>query len=30
MGDLLDRMEPLLVAMPAVKSPEGHVHFKNH
>ncbi len=29
MGDLLDRMEPLLVAMPAVKSPEGHVHFKN-
>jgi preprotein translocase subunit SecY len=29
MGDLLDRMEPLLAAMPAVKSPEGHVHFKN-
>ncbi|MCK9590884.1 MAG: preprotein translocase subunit SecY [Methanoregula sp.] len=29
MGNLLDRMEPLLAAMPAVKSPEGHVHFKN-
>ena len=29
MGDLLDPMEPLLAAMPAVKSPEGHVHFKN-
>jgi preprotein translocase subunit SecY len=29
MGELLDRMEPLLAAMPAVKSPEGHVHFKN-
>jgi len=29
MGDLLDRMEPLLAAMPAVKSPDGHVHFKN-
>jgi preprotein translocase subunit SecY len=29
MGALLDRMEPLLAAMPAVKSPEGHVHFKN-
>ena len=29
MGDLLDRMEPILAAMPAVKSPEGHVHFKN-
>jgi len=29
MGDLLDRLEPLLAAMPAVKSPEGHVHFKN-
>jgi len=29
MGTLLDRMEPLLAAMPAVKSPEGHVHFKN-
>jgi preprotein translocase subunit SecY len=29
MGDLLDRFEPLLAAMPAVKSPEGHVHFKN-
>lgn len=29
MGDLLDRMEPLLAAMPAVKTPEGHVHFKN-
>ncbi|MEN6609582.1 MAG: preprotein translocase subunit SecY [Methanoregulaceae archaeon] len=29
MGKLLDRMEPLLAAMPAVKSPEGHVHFKN-
>ena len=22
-------MEPLLAAMPAVESPEGHVHFKN-
>ena len=22
-------MEPILAAMPAVKSPEGHVHFKN-
>ncbi len=29
MGALLDRFEPLLAAMPAVKSPEGHVHFKN-
>jgi preprotein translocase subunit SecY len=29
MGALLDRMEPILAAMPAVKSPEGHVHFKN-
>jgi preprotein translocase subunit SecY len=29
MGTLLDRMEPLLAAMPAVKSSEGHVHFKN-
>ncbi|KAF5048910.1 Protein translocase subunit SecY [anaerobic digester metagenome] len=29
MGELLDRFEPLLAAMPAVKSPEGHVHFKN-
>ncbi|MGD1005569.1 MAG: preprotein translocase subunit SecY [Methanoregulaceae archaeon] len=29
MGELLDRMEPLLAAMPAVKSPEGHVNFKN-
>ncbi|MCJ7794540.1 MAG: preprotein translocase subunit SecY, partial [Methanoregulaceae archaeon] len=29
MGELLDRMEPLLAAMPAVKSSEGHVHFKN-
>jgi len=29
MGTLLDRMEPLLAAMPSVKSPEGHVHFKN-
>jgi preprotein translocase subunit SecY len=29
MGELLDRMEPLLAAMPAVKSPEGHVHFKD-
>ena len=28
MGALLDRMEPLLAAMPSVKSPEGHVHFK--
>ncbi|MCX6694374.1 MAG: preprotein translocase subunit SecY, partial [Methanomicrobiales archaeon] len=29
MGSFLDRLEPLLAAMPAVKSPEGHVHFKN-
>ncbi|MDI6718106.1 MAG: preprotein translocase subunit SecY [Methanomicrobiales archaeon] len=29
MGALLDRFEPLLAAMPAVRSPEGHVHFKN-
>ncbi|MDD1677114.1 MAG: preprotein translocase subunit SecY, partial [Methanomicrobiales archaeon] len=29
MGAILDRFEPLLAAMPAVKSPEGHVHFKN-
>jgi len=29
MGTLLDRFEPLLAAMPSVKSPEGHVHFKN-
>ncbi len=29
MGALLDRLEPVLAAMPAVKSPEGHVHFKN-
>ncbi len=29
MASLLDRLEPLLAAMPAVKSPEGHVHFKN-
>ncbi|NLX48545.1 MAG: preprotein translocase subunit SecY [Methanospirillum sp.] len=29
MGELLDRLEPLLAAMPAVRGPEGHVHFKN-
>ncbi|HJK00668.1 MAG TPA: preprotein translocase subunit SecY, partial [Methanocorpusculum sp.] len=29
MGELLDRMEPLLAKMPAVRPPEGHVHFKN-
>lgn len=29
MGQLLDRLEPVLAAMPAVRSPEGHVHFKN-
>ena len=29
MGTLLDRMEPFLAAMPAVRSPEGHIHFKN-
>ncbi|SDK15504.1 preprotein translocase subunit SecY [Methanoculleus thermophilus] len=29
MGELLDRFEPILAAMPAVKGPEGHVHFKN-
>ena len=28
MGAILDRMEPLLAAMPSVKTPEGHVHFK--
>jgi preprotein translocase subunit SecY len=28
MGAILDSMEPLLAAMPSVKSPEGHVHFK--
>ena len=28
MGAILDRLEPLLAAMPSVKSPEGHVHFK--
>jgi preprotein translocase subunit SecY len=26
---MLDRLEPLLAAMPAVRTPEGHVHFKN-
>ncbi len=29
MGAMLDRLEPLLAAMPSVKAPEGHVHFKN-
>ncbi|MDR3102048.1 MAG: preprotein translocase subunit SecY [Methanocalculaceae archaeon] len=29
MGELLDRMEPLLAKMPAVRPPEGHIHFKN-
>jgi len=29
MGAMLDRLEPLLAAMPAVRSPEGHVHFKD-
>ena len=29
MGELLDRFEPILATMPAVKGPEGHVHFKN-
>lgn len=29
MGEILDRMEPFLAKMPAVKTPEGHVHFKN-
>jgi preprotein translocase subunit SecY len=29
MGEILDRMEPILAMMPAVKAPEGHVHFKN-
>ncbi len=28
MGAILDRMEPFLAAMPSVKGPEGHVHFK--
>ena len=28
MGAMLDRLEPLFAAMPAVKAPEGHVHFK--
>jgi preprotein translocase subunit SecY len=26
---MLDRLEPLFAAMPAVRAPEGHVHFKN-
>ncbi|HDR73391.1 MAG TPA: preprotein translocase subunit SecY [Methanoculleus sp.] len=29
MGAMLDRLEPLFAAMPAVRAPEGHVHFKN-
>jgi preprotein translocase subunit SecY len=29
MGELLDRLEPFLAAMPAVRSPEGHVHFRD-
>ena len=29
MGEILDRMEPILAKMPSVKTPEGHVHFKN-
>jgi len=29
MGEILDRWEPLLVRMPAVRGPEGHIHFKN-
>jgi len=29
MGEILDRWEPLLARMPAVRGPEGHVHFKN-
>jgi preprotein translocase subunit SecY len=29
MGSFLDAMEPILAKMPAVKPPEGHVHFKN-
>jgi preprotein translocase subunit SecY len=29
MGEILDRMEPFLAMMPAVKNPDGHVHFKN-
>ncbi|MHC1626298.1 MAG: preprotein translocase subunit SecY [Methanoculleaceae archaeon] len=29
MGEVLDRFEPLLAAMPCVKGPEGHVHFKS-
>ncbi len=29
MGEILDRMEPILAKMPSVKGPEGHVHFKN-
>ncbi|HWQ67175.1 MAG TPA: preprotein translocase subunit SecY [Methanospirillum sp.] len=29
MGAILDRIEPFLAMMPAVKTPEGHVHFKN-
>lgn len=28
MGELLDKMEPLLAKMPAVRAPDGHVHFK--
>lgn len=29
MGEILDRMEPILAKMPSVRAPEGHVHFKN-
>ncbi|HJJ56395.1 MAG TPA: preprotein translocase subunit SecY, partial [Methanocorpusculum sp.] len=29
MGNIIDSMEPLLVRMPSVKPPTGHVHFKN-
>lgn len=28
MGVVLDRLEPLFALMPAVRRPEGHVHFK--
>ena len=29
MGEILDRWEPILARMPAVRGPEGHIHFKN-
>ena len=29
MGEMLDQWEPLLAKMPAVRGPEGHIHFKS-